>query len=100
MSNAAAQARRIDVPQMQTGEVVDVLKQIVADIFRQDVQDFDAETRLFNGGASLNSTQMIELTLAFERHFEVEFEPELLTPTTFRTFGTLAEAILACRAGT
>ncbi|OSC51625.1 hypothetical protein B5181_39375, partial [Streptomyces sp. 4F] len=45
---------------------------------------------LFNGGLSLNSTQMIELTLAFETFYDIELEPELLTTENFATLGSLA----------
>ena len=70
------------------------LRKIVADIFpsRQDVE-LRPDTPLFNGGLSLNSTQMIELTLAFETFYDIELEPELLTVENFATLGSLSELL-------
>ncbi|MGL5825302.1 MAG: phosphopantetheine-binding protein [Nocardioides sp.] len=53
----------------------------------------DTRTPLFNGGLSLNSTQMIELTLAVEDQFGIEFDPQLLTMENFATLGSLADLV-------
>jgi len=75
-------------------DIEDELRKIVAEIFphRGDVE-LTTQTPLFNGGLSLNSTQMIELTLAFETFYDIELEPELLTVDNFATLGSLSELL-------
>ena len=69
------------------------LRTVIADIFPQHGVVLTSDTPLFNGGLSLNSTQMIELTLAFETFFGIELEPELLTVENFATLGSLSEML-------
>ncbi|MEV6165504.1 acyl carrier protein [Streptomyces sp. NPDC052052] len=71
-------------------EIEDDLRGVIADIFPGQQVELDSDTPLFNGGLSLNSTQMIELTLAFETFYDIELEPELLTTENFATLGSLA----------
>ncbi|MEU8878550.1 acyl carrier protein [Streptomyces hydrogenans] len=66
------------------------LRGVIAQIFPGQRIELDSDTPLFNGGLSLNSTQMIELTLAFETFYDIELEPELLTTENFATLGSLA----------
>ncbi|MGC4949588.1 acyl carrier protein [Streptomyces sp. DT224] len=66
------------------------LREVIAQIFPGQLVELDTDTPLFNGGLSLNSTQMIELTLAFETFYDIELEPELLTTENFATLGSLA----------
>ncbi len=73
--------------------IEDDLRQIVREIFPDRDVEMDRDTPLFNGGLSLNSTQMIELTLAFETFYGIELEPEQLTVENFSTLGTLSELI-------
>lgn len=71
-------------------EIEDDLRGVIAEIFPGQQVELDSDTPLFNGGLSLNSTQMIELTLAFETFYDIELEPELLTTENFATLGSLA----------
>ncbi|KLJ04927.1 acyl carrier protein [Streptomyces albidoflavus] len=71
-------------------EIEDDLRGVIAEIFPGQLVELDSGTPLFNGGLSLNSTQMIELTLAFETFYDIELEPELLTTENFATLGSLA----------
>jgi acyl carrier protein len=71
-------------------EIEDDLRGVIAQIFPAQLVDLESDTPLFNGGLSLNSTQMIELTLAFETFYDIELEPELLTTENFATLGSLA----------
>ncbi|THA33199.1 acyl carrier protein [Streptomyces sp. A1277] len=71
-------------------EIEDDLREVIAHIFPGQLVELDTDTPLFNGGLSLNSTQMIELTLAFETFYDIELEPELLTTENFATLGSLA----------
>lgn len=73
--------------------IEDDLRQIVREIFPDREVEMGRDTPLFNGGLSLNSTQMIELTLAFETFYDIELEPEQLTVENFSTLGTLSELI-------
>ncbi|MFE7621979.1 MULTISPECIES: phosphopantetheine-binding protein [unclassified Streptomyces] len=71
-------------------EIEDDLRGVIAQIFPQQLVELASDTPLFNGGLSLNSTQMIELTLAFETFYDIELEPELLTTENFATLGSLS----------
>ncbi|THA61448.1 acyl carrier protein [Streptomyces sp. A0958] len=71
-------------------EIEDDLRSVIAQIFPQQLVELETDTPLFNGGLSLNSTQMIELTLAFETFYDIELEPELLTTQNFATLGSLS----------
>ncbi|MER6997953.1 acyl carrier protein [Streptomyces sp. NPDC000410] len=75
------------------GDIEEDLRKIIAEIFPNRQVDLTSATPLFNGGLSLNSTQMIELTLAFETFYDIELEPELLTVENFATLGSLAELL-------
>ncbi|AXQ57373.1 MULTISPECIES: acyl carrier protein [Streptomyces] len=70
--------------------IEDDLRGVISEIFPGQLVELDSSTPLFNGGLSLNSTQMIELTLAFETFYDIELEPELLTTENFATLGSLA----------
>ncbi|GAA1783545.1 hypothetical protein GCM10009682_02030 [Luedemannella flava] len=74
-------------------DIEDDLRKIAAEVFPRHNVDLRSDTPLFNGGLSLNSTQMIELTLAFESFYDIELEPELLTVENFATLGSLAELL-------
>ncbi|GHA76092.1 acyl carrier protein [Streptomyces termitum] len=74
-------------------EIEDDLRKVIAEIFPHQTVELDTTTPLFNGGLSLNSTQMIELTLAFETFYDIELEPELLTTENFATLGSLSELL-------
>lgn len=71
-------------------EIEDDLRGVIAYIFPGQLVELASDTPLFNGGLSLNSTQMIELTLGFETFYDIELEPELLTTENFATLGSLA----------
>ncbi|MEV0484430.1 acyl carrier protein [Streptomyces sp. NPDC050508] len=70
------------------------LRGVIAEIFPAQQVELTTETPLFNGGLSLNSTQMIELTLAFETFYDIELEPEMLTVENFATLGSLSGLLL------
>ncbi|WP_435972729.1 acyl carrier protein [Streptomyces sp. Qhu_M48] len=74
-------------------DIEDDLREVIAEIFPHQRVELSSETPLFNGGLSLNSTQMIELTLAFETFYDIELEPELLTVENFATLGSLSELL-------
>ncbi len=74
-------------------EIEEDLRGIAAEIFPGHGVDLTSATPLFNGGLSLNSTQMIEFTLAFESFYGIELEPELLTVENFATLGSLAQML-------
>ncbi|MGW7434199.1 acyl carrier protein [Streptomyces sp. NPDC054861] len=71
-------------------EIEDDLRKVIAEIFPHQQVELTSGTPLFNGGLSLNSTQMIELTLGFETYYDIELEPELLTVENFATLGSLS----------
>ncbi|MFJ9428709.1 acyl carrier protein [Streptomyces sp. NPDC101490] len=74
-------------------DIEDDLRGVIAEIFPHQKVELASDTPLFNGGLSLNSTQMIELTLAFETFYDIELEPELLTVENFATLGSLSELL-------
>ncbi|APE25664.1 MULTISPECIES: acyl carrier protein [Streptomyces] len=74
-------------------DIEDDLRKVIAEIFPHQQVELTSATPLFNGGLSLNSTQMIELTLAFETFYDIELEPELLTTENFATLGSLSELL-------
>jgi acyl carrier protein len=74
-------------------QIEDDLRVIAAEVFPHHGVELSSGTPLFNGGLSLNSTQMIEFTLAFESFYDVDLEPELLTVENFATLGTLARML-------
>lgn len=74
-------------------EIEDDLRKIAGEVFPNHDVELESATPLFNGGLSLNSTQMIELTLAFESFYDIELEPHLLTVENFATLGSLAELL-------
>jgi acyl carrier protein len=74
-------------------DIEDDLRKIAAEVFPRHNIELHSDTPLFNGGLSLNSTQMIELTLAFESFYDIELEPELLTVENFATLGSLAKML-------
>ncbi|GHF98543.1 acyl carrier protein [Streptomyces zaomyceticus] len=74
-------------------DIEDDLRKVIAEIFPHQRVELSSGTPLFNGGLSLNSTQMIELTLAFETFYDIELEPELLTVENFATLGSLSELL-------
>jgi len=84
----------MNIQDLGYAEIEHELIEIVGKHFNFSNEKLSAETRLFNGGVALNSTQIIELTLEFERHFDIELEPELLTMENFETIGTLAKMVV------
>lgn len=74
-------------------DIEEDLRKIADEVFPNHGVELTSGTPLFNGGLSLNSTQMIELTLAFESFYDIELEPELLTVENFATLGSLAELL-------
>jgi acyl carrier protein len=69
------------------------LKLIINDCFKIETNDIAMDTLLFSGGLSLNSIQMIELTVAIEKHYDFEFEDELLVEDSFRNFDVLTNVV-------
>ncbi|MDX2167909.1 MAG: acyl carrier protein [Deltaproteobacteria bacterium] len=55
---------------------------------------FDADTRLIDGGLSLDSLRVLELSVAVEEHFSITLAPADLE--RFATVGSLAE-LVRCR---
>ena len=53
----------------------------------------DAATPLRDGGLWLDSVALLELVVAVEREFGVDFEPTDLSDASLRTLGSLAEVI-------
>jgi acyl carrier protein len=74
-------------------QIEDDLRTIAADVFPGHGVELAPGTPLFNGGLSLNSTQMIEFTLAFELFYGIDLEPELLTVENFATLRSLAQML-------
>jgi acyl carrier protein len=74
-------------------QIEDDLRAVAAEVFPDHGVELTTDTPLFNGGLSLNSTQMIEFTLAFESFYDIDLEPELLTVENFATLGTLAQML-------
>jgi acyl carrier protein len=56
-----------------------------------DVADIANDADLYDAG--LTSLITVNLLLAIEDHFDVEFPDELLSRRTFQTIDTLAEAV-------
>lgn len=74
-------------------KVLEDLNNIILDKFVYVDSKLEEDTPLFNGGISLNSTQMIELTIAVEKFYGVEFSPKQMNPNNFITLGHLATMI-------
>ncbi|HKZ05725.1 MAG TPA: acyl carrier protein [Methylomirabilota bacterium] len=53
----------------------------------------DASTPLRDGGLWLDSVALLELVVAVEREFRVDFEPSDLSDASLRTLGSLADVI-------
>ncbi len=74
-------------------EIFEDLKKIINDTFKINTENLDIATKLFNGGLSLNSIQLIELTVAIENFYDKQLATELLTEENFQDIITLAEVI-------
>lgn len=74
-------------------QIISDLKNIVEETFKIDTTNISADTKLFDGGLSLNSIQMIELTISIERFYNKQFDETLLIEDNFRDFITLAKII-------
>ena len=64
-------------------------------------QHFTAETRLLSSGLNLDSVVILELLLAIENRFQVQFDDADLSVELFKDVGALAEGVrrkLAARA--
>lgn len=75
-------------------QVVKDLKGIIAETFKINTENVDGETRLFNGGLSLNSIQMIELTISIESFYKRDFRAELLVEDNFCSISVLSDVII------
>jgi acyl carrier protein len=53
----------------------------------------DAATPLRDGGLWLDSVALLELVVAVEREFGVDFEPADLSDSSLQTLGSLADVI-------
>lgn len=74
-------------------EIKEQLKQILSEAFKFDISKISNNEPLLNGGLSLNSIQMIELTVAIEEYYDKEFEPEMLTAENFDNLDTVSKLI-------
>jgi acyl carrier protein len=76
-------------------DIQEQLEHIIRKIFSSIPEELKIrkDTKLFNGGISLNSTQIIELTLALETHFNIELEPEMLIPENFVDLNALSTIV-------
>lgn len=74
-------------------EIFEDLKKIINDTFKINTENLDIATKLFNGGLSLNSIQLIELTVAIENFYDKQLATELLTEENFQDIITLIEVI-------
>jgi len=77
-------------------EIIEDLKSIIAETFRINTDQVDPETKLFDGGLSLNSIQMIELTISIESFYRKEFHPDILVEDNFRNLAVLSAVIKKC----
>ena len=73
--------------------VQDQIRQILVSHGRLsiDVSKLRDDSDLYNAG--LTSLITVNLLLAIEDHFDVEFPDELLSRRTFQSIGSLAEAV-------
>lgn len=70
------------------------LKAILNDCYKINTDNITLDTLLFSGGISLNSIQMIELTVEIEKHYNFEFEDELMVEENFINLDILSATIM------
>ena len=72
---------------------VDIIKNILLEHARldADVLALDLESDLYEAG--LSSLTTVNLMLAIEEKFDIEFSEKLLTRKTFQSIGSLVQAI-------
>jgi acyl carrier protein len=77
----------------------DIIREIVAEHarLRVDVASLDDDADLYEAG--LTSLSTVNLMLALEERFDVEFLDRMLRRRTFQSIGSLAEAIAELKGG-
>ena len=75
-------------------EIIDRLKLLVAGLDVQLAADqIEDTTFLFEGGLGLDSFAVVELIVAIEQNFAIEFPEEDLSPESFQDLRTLAGVV-------
>ena len=79
---------------MLTVAITDRLKHLVAGLdIEADAHRIDETTSLFEGGLGLDSFAIVELIVAIEREFGIEFPEQDLTPESFQDLRTLGSVV-------
>jgi acyl carrier protein len=79
--------------------VTDEIRQIINDHGRLpiDVGTLAANADLYQAG--LSSHASVNVMLALEDHFDIEFPDRMLTPSVFQSIASIEAAVSALRAG-
>lgn len=80
--------------QKNKAEIIKDLKSIIQETFKMKTENIESDTLLFDGGLSLNSIQMIELTVSIENFYGKRFDSSLLLENNFRSIDILSETIM------
>ena len=87
-----------DLPGQPNSSVVERLRRLLLDDLdvRLAAEDLDADSRLFQGGADLDSFAIIEFVSLIQTTFEFEFSEEDLRPEAFENLRSIATVVEAC----
>lgn len=74
-------------------EIFKDLLKIVNENYQIETDFISIDTKLFDGGISLDSVQLIELTVAVEQFYGFEFSDDVLTEENFSDFEHLTNLV-------
>lgn len=74
-------------------EILNDLKGIITENFKIESDDIEMNTNLIDGDISLDSIQLIELTVSIEQFYGFEFKDDMLTEENFSNFDILTSLI-------
>jgi acyl carrier protein len=77
--------------------MTDEIRQIITDHgrLRIDVDELTASTNLYQAG--LSSHASVNVMLALEDHFDIEFPDSMLTPSVFESIAAIESAVATLR---
>lgn len=75
--------------------IIDVLKNIIAEKIKPDVDalDIESDTPLLDGGLGLDSIMVVDLIVAVEHHYAFNFGEDDLSLDSFSSLDALAKVI-------
>lgn len=83
---------------MDRSKVISQIESSLSEVLQRPVSGMPEDTRLFED-LHVDSTSVLELLMALEDNLGIEVDPERLEISDFKTMGTVADYVLALRAG-